>query len=105
MLAHGFKEVFHLKGGILQYLEDVPSQDSRWDGECYVFDSRTAIGHELSETKSWDRCFGCGSPITMEEMAHETYEVGVSCPRCIGQLTPERAGSLRMRQSQLRRGR
>ncbi|ALN73016.1 rhodanese-related sulfurtransferase [Aureimonas sp. AU20] len=104
MLAHGFSEVFHLKGGILQYLEDVPASESRWQGECYVFDSRTAVGHELEQTAQWGRCFGCGEPVTVEEQADSAYEPGVSCPHCIDRLTPERAYALRMRQSQMTQG-
>ncbi|KTQ97642.1 hypothetical protein NS226_02965 [Aureimonas ureilytica] len=104
MLAHGFSEVFHLKGGILQYLEDVPASESRWRGECYVFDGRTAVGHELSQTESWLRCFGCGSPITREDETDSRFEPGVSCPHCFDRLTPERASALRMRQSQMTKG-
>ncbi|WP_019997009.1 oxygen-dependent tRNA uridine(34) hydroxylase TrhO [Aureimonas ureilytica] len=103
MLAHGFEEVFHLKGGILQYLEDVPAEESRWSGECYVFDGRTAVGHELKQTAEWGRCFGCGSPVTVEEQADSAFEPGVSCPHCIDRLTPERASALRMRQTQMSR--
>ncbi len=104
MLAHGFREVFHLKGGILQYLEDVPEQESLWNGECYVFDNRTAVGAEVSQTNRWLRCFGCGSPITVEEQSDPAFEAGVSCLHCIDTLTPARAASLRMRQSQLGKG-
>lgn len=103
MLAHGFSQVFHLKGGILQYLEDVPAADSRWSGECYVFDGRTAVGHDLKQTEAWGRCFGCGSPVTVEEQADSAFEPGVSCPHCIDTLTPERAAALRMRQGQMAR--
>lgn len=104
MLAHGFETVFHLKGGILQYLEDVPADASRWTGECYVFDARTAVGSGLSQT-DWDRCFGCGFPLTPDECAAPAFEPGVSCPHCIDRLTPERAKSLRMRHSQIRASR
>lgn len=100
MLQHGFAEVFHLKGGILQYLEDVPAETSRWDGDCYVFDGRVAVGHGLSET-SWDRCFGCGAPLTPEDLAAPSYEAGVSCRHCVETLSPERAAAFRTRQAQL----
>jgi UPF0176 protein len=99
MLAHGFDEVFHLKGGILQYLEDVPAEESRWEGECYVFDGRTAVGHALEEAE-WHRCFGCGEPLTPEETQLPSFEAGVSCTHCIDRLTPKRAAGLRMRHSQ-----
>jgi UPF0176 protein len=100
MLQHGFAEVFHLKGGILQYLEDVPAETSRWDGDCYVFDGRVAVGHGLAET-SWDRCFGCGAPLTPKDLAAPSYEAGVSCRHCIETLAPERAEAFRTRQRQL----
>jgi UPF0176 protein len=100
MLQHGFEEVFHLKGGILQYLEDVPEETSRWDGDCYVFDGRVAVGHGLTETQ-WDRCFGCGAPLTQEDLAAPSYEAGVSCRHCIETLSPERAEAFRTRQAQL----
>ncbi|KQT54760.1 hypothetical protein ASG43_04150 [Aureimonas sp. Leaf454] len=100
MLAHGFSEVFHLKGGILQYLEDVPAEASRWQGECFVFDGRVALGHGLSEA-DWDRCYGCGAPLSAEDLAAPAYEIGVSCPHCVSALTPERADALRMRQRQI----
>ncbi|MBB4003134.1 rhodanese-related sulfurtransferase [Aurantimonas endophytica] len=100
MRARGFPEVFHLKGGILQYLEDVPEADSRWRGECYVFDGRVAVGHGLSPT-GWTACFGCGNPLSPEDLRAPEYEPGVSCPACIGELTPEKAASLRERQRQM----
>ncbi|BDA82906.1 UPF0176 protein [Aureimonas sp. SA4125] len=100
MLEHGFAEVFHLKGGILQYLEDVPAETSRWDGDCYVFDGRVAVGHGLAET-AWDRCFGCGAPLKPEDLTVPSYEAGVSCRHCIETLAPERAAAFRTRQAQL----
>lgn len=102
MLAHGFSEVFHLKGGILQYLEDVPAEESRWQGECFVFDGRVALGHGLAEA-DWNRCYGCGAPLSADDLAAPSYELGVSCPHCIDAQTPERAAGLRMRQRQIER--
>lgn len=99
MLAEGFDEVFHLKGGILQYLEDVPSGDSLWDGDCYVFDGRVAVGQALAEA-DYIQCFGCGAALTPEETRAQTYEPGVSCPHCHGRLTPERADGLRLRHAE-----
>ena len=100
LLAHGFEDVVHLKGGILQYLEDVPAAESLWQGDCYVFDSRVAVGHGLAET-GWDRCFGCGAPLTPEDLAAPSYEKGVSCRHCAETLTPERADAFRTRQAQI----
>jgi UPF0176 protein len=100
LLAHGFEDVVHLKGGILQYLEDVPAADSLWQGDCYVFDSRVAVGQGLAETE-WDRCFGCGAPLTPEDLAAPSYEKGVSCRHCAPTLTVERAAAFRTRQAQI----
>lgn len=100
MLAHGFEEVYHLKGGILKYLEEIPVQDSTWNGDCFVFDRRVAVGHGLQEADH-KICYGCRFPLSSADMLADTYEEGVSCPRCAAALTPERATSLRMRHSQL----
>lgn len=99
MLAKGFDEVFHLKGGILKYLEEVEPERSRWNGECYVFDHRVAIGHGL-EAGSWIACYACGEPLSDAERQSAAYEPGVSCPNCIDGLTEERARDLRARHHQ-----
>lgn len=96
MLAEGFEEVYHLKGGILQYLEDVPAEESLWDGECYVFDRRTSIGHGLVEGPH-TICYGCGEPITAEDCKSPAYEEGVSCAQCCDTQTEERKRKLRAR--------
>ena len=102
MLSKGFESVFHLKGGILQYLEDVPQEDSRWEGDCYVFDGRVAVGHGLAQT-DWTACYGCGQPLSPEERADPAFEEGVSCAHCVDRLTEEKAASLRERQRQIMR--
>jgi len=99
MLTQGFEEVYHLKGGILKYLETVPKGDSLWDGECFVFDRRVAVGHGLKESP-YDLCYGCRYPITEEDKQSDAFEKGVSCPHCIGDLTPEKAAAFRMRHAQ-----
>ncbi|MEN3792312.1 rhodanese-related sulfurtransferase [Fulvimarina sp. MAC3] len=99
MLAQGFEEVFHLKGGILKYLEEVQPERSRWNGECYVFDDRVAIGHGL-QTGSWTACYACGEPLSGDETKSDAFEPGVSCPHCIDRLTDERARDLRARHQQ-----
>lgn len=96
MLAHGFEEVYHLKGGILKYLEAIPADQSMWDGDCFVFDMRVAVGHGLKEG-DWSVCFGCREPLSPEDIKQDSFEKGVSCPHCIDSLTPERAKSLRDR--------
>jgi UPF0176 protein len=98
MLGEGFENVYHLKGGILQYLEDVPEKDSKWDGECFVFDHRVSVGHGLKEG-DWSVCHACREPLRVDETAHASYEKGISCHHCIDDLTPEREKSLRARQA------
>ncbi|MCB1681516.1 MAG: rhodanese-related sulfurtransferase [Alphaproteobacteria bacterium] len=98
MLAHGFEKVYHLKGGILKYLETIPAQESLWEGECFVFDKRVSVGHGLDQGR-WDICHGCREPLSQDDLKSAAYEKGVSCPHCIGELTEERAKRLRERQS------
>jgi UPF0176 protein len=100
MLAHGFEEVYHLKGGILKYLEEVPANESLWEGECFVFDKRVAVGHALQESGGWTICHGCREPLSEEETALPSYEKGVSCLHCAPTLTDDRAKMLRQRQKQ-----
>jgi len=101
MLAHGFEEVYHLKGGILQYLEDVPAEESKWKGDCFVFDRRVAVGQDLEESP-YQICYGCRFPLSQEDLAASSYEKGVSCPHCIDKLTEEKARSFRMRHEQMK---
>jgi UPF0176 protein len=82
----GFDEVYHLEGGILKYLEEVGREDSMWEGECYVFDQRVTVDHELKRGK-WDKCFGCRRPVGEEDKGREGYQFGVSCHRCWGGLS------------------
>ena len=77
----GFEHVYHLKGGILKYLEEVPRDDSLWEGECFVFDNRVSVGHGLREGL-YDQCHACRMPITEEDKQSGRYEEGVSCPHC-----------------------
>ena len=78
----GFDEVYHLKGGILKYLEDVPQADSRWQGECFVFDGRVAVDHTL-QPGAYDMCHACRMPLSDADREHAAYEAGVSCHHCI----------------------
>lgn len=81
MLEQGFKEVYHLEGGILKYLEEVPQEQSLWEGECFVFDQRVSVNHELNEG-SYKLCYGCQEPLSEEDLASPLYDPGVSCPYC-----------------------
>ncbi len=79
--AEGIEDVFHLKGGILKYLEDVPAEDSAWQGECFVFDERVAVGHALVPG-THGLCRACRMPVSEADRASPLYEEGVACPRC-----------------------
>ena len=100
LLKNGFKEVFHLRGGILSYLESVPETESAWEGDCFVFDHRVAVKHGL-EQGDFEICFGCRWPISEAETQSPKYEPGVCCPRCANELTEERRERLRERHKQV----
>tara|TARA_R110002073_G_scaffold73053_9_gene178677 strand:+ start:1743 stop:2696 length:954 start_codon:yes stop_codon:yes gene_type:complete len=100
MLNEGFEEVYHLQGGILKYLEEVPSQESLWEGECFVFDNRVAVDHQLQKGQ-YDQCYGCRHPITAEDKLSGQYEVGVCCPYCYDSLTGDQKLRFRERQKQV----
>lgn len=100
LLQEGFNEVYHLKGGILKYLEDMPAEKSLWEGECFVFDGRTAITHGLQEGIH-EKCHACGWAVTPEEQALASYEHGVSCLYCIDKTSDKQKEGFRMRQSQI----
>ena len=97
----GFDEVYHLKGGILKYLEDVPAANSQWQGECFVFDGRVAVDHDL-QPGSYDMCYACRMPLSAADVAHPSFEDGISCPYCKPDLVPERAARFAERQKQMR---
>ena len=100
MLQNGFEDVYHLKGGILKYLETQNRDESLWQGDCFVFDQRVAVGHGLEESDI-GICHGCRVPVTPQDQQSNAYERGVSCPNCIDELTDERQASLRERQRQI----
>ena len=95
----GFEHVYHLKGGILKYLEEVPKEQSLWEGACYVFDERVAVGHGL-EIADFTTCHGCLEPVSAEERKSPKYEEGVCCPNCADGLTEVQKASNRERQKQ-----
>ncbi|WP_111640400.1 oxygen-dependent tRNA uridine(34) hydroxylase TrhO [Marinimicrobium alkaliphilum] len=100
MKEQGFEEVYHLQGGILKYLEEVPEEESLWRGECFVFDNRVAVNHQLEKGR-YDQCHGCRHPITEDDMRSEKYMKGVSCPRCYDTLTDEQKARFAERQKQM----
>jgi UPF0176 protein len=97
LLSQGFQEVYHLKGGILNYLEEVPPTESLWQGECFVFDQRVAVQHGLS-AGTHDLCLNCGHPLSPADQQTPTYEPGVSCRHCFPSLTPARQTARRSHQ-------
>jgi UPF0176 protein len=96
----GFEEVYHLEGGILQYLEDVPKEETLWEGDCFVFDNRVAVDHDLQKSH-YDQCYACRLPITEEDKQSELYEPGVSCPKCHGTHSDEQIARFREREKQV----
>jgi UPF0176 protein len=95
----GIEEVFHLKGGILKYLETVPEEDSLWRGECFVFDQRVTVGHGLVEG-THALCHACRRPLNVADRASPLYEEGVSCANCHSERTEEQRASYRERHRQ-----
>ena len=100
MLKEGFKDVSHLKGGILNYFNSVPKNESKWKGECFVFDDRVSVKHDLTEG-SYDMCHGCRMPITNEDKATDEYIKGVACPSCFFEKTEEQKARYMSRQKQV----
>jgi UPF0176 protein len=100
LMEQGFEEVFHLQGGILKYLEEVQKDNTMWDGECFVFDNRVAVNHDL-EKGSYEQCYACRYPITAQEMQSEQYEEGVSCPHCFDKVTEEQKQRFAEREKQI----
>lgn len=97
----GFDEVYHLEGGILKYLEDVPEEESLWEGECFVFDERVTVNHQL-EKGDYDQCNACRMPITEQDKLSENYEHGVSCPHCFDKTTDEQKARYAERERQIK---
>lgn len=96
----GFDEVYHLKGGILKYLEQVPEAESKWRGECFVFDNRVTVNHSL-ERGQYDQCHACRMPITAEDKESDQYQQGVSCPHCFDKHSPEQIKRYAERERQM----
>jgi len=98
--SQGFDDVYHLKGGILKYLETVPEEQSKWQGECFVFDARVSVGQGLAQG-SYDQCFACRRPITEEDKTQPAYEKGISCPACIDEYSDDAKARFAERQKQI----
>jgi len=98
--AEGFSEVYHLQGGILKYLQAVSKQDSRFDGECFVFDERVALGQALQQSPE-ELCRSCCLPVTAEDRSSEKYVSGYACLQCFDDKPPEKQNALRERRRQL----
>ena len=96
----GFDEIYHLKGGILKYLEEVSQEESLWEGECFVFDSRVSVGHGLAPG-SFEICYGCQMPVSITDKESSLYEAGVSCPRCSEDVSASDKERYRERQRQI----
>lgn len=100
LLGEGVDEVFHLKGGILKYLEETPTESSTWEGECFVFDNRVSVGHGLKQGP-YDLCHACRRPISDDDKASDRYIPGVQCPHCVDEYTEADRGRFRQRQKQI----
>ena len=98
--SQGFDEVYHLQGGILKYLEDVPAEESLWEGDCFVFDERVSVKHGL-EPGEYEFCRACRMPISQHDKASPLFEQGISCPHCHAELTADKRERLHERQRQI----
>lgn len=100
LLSQGVEDVYHLKGGILRYLEEVPAEESSWQGDCFVFDNRVSVGHGLVEGPH-ELCHGCRRPIVPEDKTRPEFELGVSCHMCIDVTSAADKARFRERQKQM----
>ncbi len=101
LLKKRFRKVYQLQGGILSYLQTVPKEESLWEGECFVFDGRTSLGHGLFKGE-WSACHNCREPVSLQDRFSDEFREGISCPRCYSTLTSQRVSSLEERQKQIR---
>jgi len=100
MKQNGFDDVYHLKGGILKYLETQPKEESLWEGDCFVFDQRVAVKHGLEES-DYDQCYACRYPITEADKQSPLYVKGVACHRCHDKMSEEQRSRFAERQKQI----
>ena len=100
MIKQGFINVFQLKGGILQYLEDTPNKNSKWNGECFVFDSRVSVRNEM-KSGTYKVCHACRYPVSLLDLKSKDYQIGISCPKCIGKISENKKLKLKERNKQI----
>lgn len=100
MKEQGFEEVYHLEGGILKYLEEVPAENTLWEGECFVFDDRVAVDHQLKKGQ-YDQCHACRMPITEADKTKTQYTKGISCHHCIDKVSDEQRARYAEREKQM----
>ena len=100
MLELGFDEVYHLQGGILNYLTEVEEKDNQWEGECFVFDTRVAVDRDLAEG-GYVQCHACRRPLSTADLASKDYREGVSCPQCVNEADEDRLARLEERRKQV----
>jgi len=98
----GYKNIYHLKGGILKYLDDIPQEENLFEGECYVFDKRVALDHEL-EKGSYSICHACGMPVSIQDQKRKEYREGIQCHFCVDQFSDDDRKRFEERQKQLDR--
>ncbi len=101
LISQGVEEVYHLQGGILKYLEEVPAAQSLWDGECYVFDGRVSVGHGLV-AGDYTSCGACRRPVSAADRANPAFEQGVCCPACVDEYSPSDRERFRERERQMK---
>ena len=100
MVKQGYKNVYQLKGGILQYLKDTSKNKSKWEGECFVFDNRVSIRNEM-KSGTYELCHACRNPISLKNMKSKYYEKGISCPKCINKTSKIKKQNLKERNKQI----
>ena len=100
MIKEGFNNVFQLKGGILQYLEDTSEKNSNWEGECFVFDNRVSIRNEM-KPGTYELCHACRYPVSLLKLKSKDYEKGISCPKCINKISKKKKLNLKERNKQI----
>ena len=98
----GYKNIYHLRGGILQYLNDIPKEDNLFEGECYVFDKRVALDKEL-EKGSYSICHACGMPVSIQDQKRKEYRKGIQCHFCVDQFSDDDRKRFEERQKQIDR--
>ena len=100
MISQGFKDVNQLKGGILKYLEEMPKNNSIWNGECFVFDSRVSVQNELKDG-TYELCYACRFPVSIKEKKSKFYKKGLSCPNCYDKISLKKKKALIERNNQI----